>query len=182
MDRAAAGYSYQYRSDRLHCAARTDAVTGPGYQGTLGFGFPTALGAAVGAPGRRVLAVTGDGGFGWNMQELSTARKYDLPVTLVVFNDGHFGNVRAIQKGQFGYEVGVDLRNPDFVKLAAAFDIPGVRVDGPARLGTEIRDSLSERGPVLVEVQVGEMPSPWHLLRLQPMAGVKVPQAPANPL
>lgn len=155
---------------------------GPSYQGTLGFGVPTALGAAVAAPGRRVLAVTGDGGFGWNLQELATARKYHLPVTIVVFNDQHFGNVRAIQKGQFGYETAVDLYNPDFPTLAKAFDMPGVRADTPAALESAIRASLGENGPVLIEVRVGEMPSPWHLLRLKPMAGVKAQPAPPNPL
>ncbi len=155
---------------------------GPSYQGTLGFGVPTALGAAVAAPGKRVLAVTGDGGFGWNLQELATARKYNLPVTIVVFNDQHFGNVRAIQKGQFGYETAVDLCNPDFPTLAKAFGMPGVRADTPAALEGAIRSSLGENGPVLIEVRVGEMPSPWHLLRLKPMAGVKTQPAPPNPL
>jgi acetolactate synthase-1/2/3 large subunit len=155
---------------------------GPGYQGTLGYGFPCGLGAAVGAPGRRVLAVTGDGGFGWNLQELATARKYDLPVTLVVFNDGHFGNVRAIQKRDFGFEAGVDLRNPDFVLLAQAFGVPGVRAESPAALESAIRSSLAERGPVLIDAPVGVMPSPWHLLRLTPMMGYKGPPAPPNPL
>lgn len=74
----------------------------PGYQGTLGYGFPTALGVAVGNPGRAVVSINGDGGFGWGMQELSTARKYDLNVAIVVFNDGHFGNVRKMQQDQFG--------------------------------------------------------------------------------
>ncbi len=62
-----------------------------------------------------------DGGFGWNLQELATARKYRLPVTLVVFNDGHFRNVRAIQKRQFGAEVAVELENPDFSLLGRAW-------------------------------------------------------------
>jgi acetolactate synthase-1/2/3 large subunit len=158
---------------------------GPSYQGTLGFGLPAALGAAVAQPQRRVLCLTGDGGFGWNMQELATARKYDLRVTLVVFNDGHFGNVRAIQKRVFGAqaEVAVDLRNPDFGLLARAFDIPYVRADDAGTLGAAVSASLAEPGPVLIEVRVGEMPSPWHLLRLQPMAGMPGgPEAPPNPL
>src|SRR5690606_18390141 len=90
---------------------------GPGYQGTLGYGFATALGAAVGAGGARVVSLTGDGGFGWNLQELATARKYNLPVTVIVFNDGYYGNVRAIQKRVFGANVAVDLENPDFMTL-----------------------------------------------------------------
>lgn len=155
---------------------------GPGYQGTLGYGFPVALGAAVAAKGRRVLSITGDGGFGWNMQELATAQRYKLPVTLVVFNDGHYGNVRAIQKREFGAEVAVELANPDFQLLARAFGVPCVKVDSPATLGAAIRESLKEAGPVMIEVTVGELPSPWHLLRLQPMKGATGPAAPANPL
>ncbi|WP_158904881.1 thiamine pyrophosphate-dependent enzyme [Burkholderia sp. L27(2015)] len=157
---------------------------GPTYQGTLGYGFPTALGAAAGGDGRRVVSITGDGGFGWNLQELATARKYNLPVTLVIFNDGHFGNVRMIQKRVFGpeNEVAVALENPDFLALAAAFRIPAVRVGTPAALQAAITESLSEDGPVLIEVPVGEMPGPWHLLRLQPMPGVPVPDAGPHPL
>lgn len=155
---------------------------GPGYQGTLGYGFPVALGAAVAAGGRRVLSVTGDGGFGWNLQELATAQRYQLPVTLVVFNDGHYGNVRAIQKREFGAEVAVELTNPDFQLLGKAFGVDSVAVDEPAALGAAIKESLRARGPVMIEVKVGEMPSPWHLLRLQAMKGVTGPAAPANPL
>lgn len=155
---------------------------GPGYQGTLGYGFPVALGAAVGAGGRRVLSITGDGGFGWNLQELATAKRYNLPITLVVFNDGHFGNVRAIQKRVFGAEVAVDLCNPDFQLLAEAFGVPSVRVESPEALGAAIRESVKAGGPVLIEVKVGVMPSPWHLLRLQPMAGTSGQAAAANPL
>ncbi|WP_326541166.1 thiamine pyrophosphate-dependent enzyme [Pseudorhodoferax sp.] len=155
---------------------------GPGYQGTLGYGFPVALGAAVAARGRRVLSITGDGGFGWNLQELATAQRYRLPVTLVVFNDGHYGNVRAIQKREFGAEVAVELANPDFALLGRAFGVDTVQVEDPAALGGAIRDSLSAQGPVMIEVKVGVMPSPWHLLRLQPMKGMAGPAAPANPL
>lgn len=155
---------------------------GPGYQGTLGYGFPVALGAAVAGRGRRVLSITGDGGFGWNLQELATAKRYQLPVTLVVFNDGHYGNVRAIQKREFGAEVAVELANPDFGLLGRAFGVDTVQVDSPEALGAAVRESVQAKGPVMIEVKVGVMPSPWHLLRLQPMKGMSGPAAPANPL
>jgi len=154
---------------------------GPGYQGTLGYALPTALGAAVGAPGKRVVAVSGDGGFGWSLQELATARRYRLPVTLVLFNDGHFGNVRAIQKRLFGAEECVVLENPDFQLLARAFGVPSVVAASPQALEAELRASLGEAGPVLIEVPVGEMPSPWHLLRLRPMSGLQGPPTPPLP-
>ncbi|MBO1114038.1 thiamine pyrophosphate-dependent enzyme [Bordetella petrii] len=155
---------------------------GPGYQGTLGYGFPVALGAAVGGRGRRVVSITGDGGFGWNLQELATAQRYGLPVTLVVFNDGHYGNVRAIQKREFGAEVAVDLANPDFGTLARAFGVPFEQVGTPQALGAAVKASLAAQGPVMIEVRIGVVPSPWHLLRLQPMKGMTGPAAPVNPL
>ena len=132
--------------------------------------------------GRRVLSITGDGGFGWNLQELATAKRYQLPVTLVVFNDGHYGNVRAIQKREFGAEVAVELANPDFGLLGRAFGVDTVQVDSPEALGAAVRESVQAKGPVMIEVKVGVMPSPWHLLRLQPMKGMSGPAAPANPL
>jgi len=153
---------------------------GPGYQGTLGYGFPTALGAAVAGGGRRVLSITGDGGFGWNLQELATAARYQLPVTLVVFNDGYYGNVRAIQKRVFGHEVAVALRNPDFQQLAQSFGVAATQVSDPKALEGAIQSANSHAGPVLIEVQVGTMPSPWPLMGLKPMPGVDIGHPPAN--
>lgn len=155
---------------------------GPGYQGTLGYGFPVALGAAVGGAGRRVVSITGDGGFGWNLQELATAQRYRLPLTLVVFNDGHYGNVRAIQKREFGAEVAVELANPDFGLLAQAFGVDYAHVDSPNGLRGALKEANASNGPVLIEVKIGVVPSPWHLLRLQPMKGMAGPAGPANPL
>lgn len=140
----------------------------PGYQGTLGYGFPTALGASVANPDKMVVSINGDGGFGWNIQELATARKYDLNVTIIVFNDGHFGNVRKMQQDQFGHEFGVELLNPKYDRLADAFDIPFARLTSPDELATLLHRRRSETGPLLVEVPVKPMPSPWHLLRLVP--------------
>lgn len=145
---------------------------GAGYQGTLGYSFPTALGAAVAGEGRRVFALTGDGGFGWSYQELATAVRYCLPVTIILFNDGHFGNVRAIQRRTFGREFAVELENPDFKLLANAFSIPYVKANGPASLEGILKETISNKGPVLVEVPVGEMRSPFPLLRLLPLAGM----------
>jgi acetolactate synthase-1/2/3 large subunit len=154
----------------------------PGYQGTLGYGFPTALGAAIGNPGRAVVSINGDGGFGWGMQELATARKYDLNVAIVVFNDGHFGNVRKMQNDQFGKEYGVDLFNPSFDKLADAFSIPYIRADDPPALEQALRRHIGSGGPLLIEARVGPMPSPWHLLRLVPPPFAQAVRAGPNPL
>lgn len=158
-----------------------DTFINPGYQGTLGYGFPTALGAAAGNPTRAVVCITGDGGFGWGMAELATAARYGLNVVTVVFNDGHFGNVRTLQRQQFGESFGDELVNPRYDLLAAAFGVGYARVDGPESLEPALTRALREGGPMLLEAPVGTMPSPWHLMRLtMPPAGTTT--APANPL
>ncbi len=138
---------------------------GPGYQGTLGFGFATALGAQTADPGRAVVSVNGDGGFSWTLQELSTARRYGLGVVAVVFRDGYYGNVRRIQRDSYGGRVfSSDLTNPDYPALAAAFGIASATVHTPAALADAVTAALAAREPVLIEVPVGEFPSPWHLI------------------
>jgi acetolactate synthase-1/2/3 large subunit len=152
---------------------------GPGYQGTLGYGFPTALGIAIGNPDRAVVSITGDGGFGWALQELATAARYGLNVATVVFNDGHFGNVRTLQKQQFGESFGDALCNPRYDTLAAAFGVRFARVNGPEELAATLGGVLAERGPTLIEAPVGPMPSPWHLMRLTaPPPGTNTPPNP----
>jgi acetolactate synthase I/II/III large subunit len=153
----------------------------PGYQGTLGYGFPTALGVAAGNPGRPVVSINGDGGFGWAMQELATMRKYNLNVAVVVFADGHFGNVRRFQEEQFGATYEVDLRNPAFDRLAAAFDVAFGRAESPEALARMLGRAVRDRAPILIEAPVGPMPNPWGLMRLQARPGV-ANSGPPNPL
>ncbi|MGW0820298.1 thiamine pyrophosphate-dependent enzyme [Streptomyces sp. NPDC002845] len=137
----------------------------PGYQGTLGYGYPTALGVKVGNPDRAVVSVNGDGGFCFNVQELATARKYGIGVVAVVFNDNAYGNVRRIQADEFeGRYIGSDLASPDFVRLAESFGVPAVRAGTPGGLAGALKEALGETGPSLIEVPVGEMPSVWPLL------------------
>jgi acetolactate synthase I/II/III large subunit len=144
---------------------RPRTYIGPGYQGTLGYGFPTALGVKVAVPERAVVSITGDGGFGYSLQELSTARKYGIGLVTVVFDDGAFGNVRRDQREKFaGRFIGSDLHNPDFVQLARAFGVDGCRVQTPDELVGALREALSGDEPFLIEVPVGEMPNPWGLL------------------
>lgn len=150
----------------------------PGYQGTLGYGFPTSLGAAVGNPEQRVISLNGDGGFGWGMQELSTAARYRLNVTAVVFADGRFGNVQRIQRRTFGQEFVTEVINPDFRLLAEAFGVPFQRVDSAEGLSEALKKTPRE-GPTLIEVRVGEMASPWPVIH--PFAPSPVPPPP-NPL
>jgi acetolactate synthase-1/2/3 large subunit len=136
----------------------------PGYQGTLGFGFGTALGVAVGNPDKKVVSINGDGGFGYQLQELSTAARHHIPLVTVVFSDDAYGNVRRIQTQQFhGHTIGSDLLNPDFVKLAEAFGVEGRRATNPEELRRALRDGFANAHPVLIEVPIGEVPSMWGL-------------------
>jgi acetolactate synthase-1/2/3 large subunit len=142
----------------------------PGYQGTLGYGFPTALGARVANPRTPVLSISGDGGFGWALPELSTARKFGIGLVTVVFNDQAYGNVRRAQVEQFdGRIFGSELLNPDFVGLAESFGVRGARATTPGELEALLRETLgADAEPVLIDVPVGVMPQPFRRLRESP--------------
>jgi len=131
----------------------------PGYQGTLGFGFPTALGVKVAHPDKQVVSINGDGGLMYNVQELATAALHKINVVAIVFNDSAFGNVKRIQATQFGARhIASDLLNPDFVKLAESFGIAGMRAKNPAELRACLREALALNAPALIEAPVGAMP------------------------
>ena len=133
-----------------------------GYQGTLGAGFPTALGAQVACPDRAVLSINGDGGFMFNAQELSTAVQQGLGVVAVVFEDGAYGNVKRMQEDLYGGRViASELRNPDFVKLAESFGADGVRVETPDALRDAVAAAWGRRIPTVVSVSVGRFPDPF---------------------
>ena len=138
----------------------------PAYQGTLGWGVATALGAKAARPDVPVLCIAGDGGFMFNVQELASAVRHRLAVTFVVFNDNAYGNVRRSQVQDYGNRViASDLTNPDFMKLADSFGIMGLRATSPDALRQALRKALASNEPALIEVPVGEMPNPFSLLR-----------------
>ena len=130
------------------------------YSGNLGFEYPTALGAKVACPDRAVIAICGDGGFMYNAQEMSTAVKYGINVVAVVFNDEAFGNVSRDLDEAWGGTFAAELQNPDFMKLADAYGVVGLRAEKPTDVGDLVRKALSLERPALVEVPVGRMPRP----------------------
>ncbi len=143
-----------------------------GYQDNLGWGFGVALGAQAALPDRRVVLVAGDGGFMYQAQEFATAMRHSLPVVAVVFDDGAFGNVRRIQKEQYGNRlIASDLANPDFVKFADSFGAGAYRATTPEALEDALRDAFAAGKPALVHVPVGEMPSPWDMILLPRVRG-----------
>jgi len=138
-----------------------------GYQGTLGWGLPAALGAKLARPAAPVLSVAGDGGFLFTAQELASAVRHRVAVVSVVFNDGHYGNVRMFQEQNFGGRViAADLANPDFAKLAESFGVAGMRADTPKALREALERAFALNAPAVIEVRTGEMPSPWPYIQL----------------
>jgi acetolactate synthase-1/2/3 large subunit len=133
-----------------------------GYQGTLGWGFATALGVKLANPDKAVISVTGDGGFLFTASELATAVLHKIPLVTLVFTDNAFGNVLRFQKERYDSRIiACHLHNPDFVQFAEAFGAQGLRAQTLDELRAAIRRGLAASGPTVVEVPVGEMPAPW---------------------
>ncbi|QIG98610.1 thiamine pyrophosphate-dependent enzyme [Bradyrhizobium sp. 6(2017)] len=138
-----------------------------GYQGTLGSGFPTALGAKVANPNKPVVAITGDGGFMFGVQELATAVQFRIGVVTLVFNNNAYGNVRRDQRERFdGRVVASDLVNPDFVKLAESFGVGAARVTSPDHFRPVLETALADGGPYVISVEVptDSEVSPWAFI------------------
>ncbi|WP_024517328.1 thiamine pyrophosphate-dependent enzyme [Bradyrhizobium sp. Tv2a-2] len=138
-----------------------------GYQGTLGSGFPTALGAKIANPDKPVVAITGDGGFMFAVQELATAVQFNIGVVTLVFNNNAYGNVRRDQRQRFdGRVVASDLVNPDFVKLAESFGVQGARVTSPDHFRPALEKALAHGGPSLIAIEVprDSEVTPWTFI------------------
>jgi len=138
-----------------------------GYQGTLGSGFPTALGAKVANPDKPVIAITGDGGFMFGVQELSTAVQFNIGVVTLLFNNNAYGNVRRDQVQRFkGRVVAADLVNPDFVRLAESFGVAASRVTSPDHFRPALEKALANGGPYLIAIETprDSEVTPWTFI------------------
>jgi acetolactate synthase I/II/III large subunit len=142
-----------------------------GYQGTLGFGFPTALGVKVANPDKAVVSVTGDGGFLFAGSELSTAAAEGIGLVTIIFDNHAYGNVRRDQKNLFdGHIIASELQNPDFIKYAEAFGVDGYKVASPAELEPVLIKALAAGRPSLIHIDVGvdREVSPWEFVHFPP--------------
>jgi len=123
----------------------------------IGPGLPLAIGAQAGNPGRQVICFAGDGGFMLTATEMATAAQYNLPIRILLFNNGGYGILKRMQKQQFdSRHIGVELRQPDFVKFAESLGVQGMRVERPEDLAGTLRQALAVDGPVLVDVELPE--------------------------
>ena len=138
-----------------------------GFQGTLGFGFPTALGVKAAHPDKPVVSIIGDGGFMFGVQELSTAAQYGLGVVTVLFNNSTFGNVRRdLRKFYKGRTIATEFQNPDFPALAESCGVAGHRVTSPDELKPVLAQALEKDEPALIEVIIDKTTerSPWRYI------------------
>jgi acetolactate synthase-1/2/3 large subunit len=143
-----------------------------GYQDNLGFGFNTALGVKVAHPDRAVISISGDGGFMFGVQELATAKQFDIGVVAIVFNNAAYGNVRRDQQTTYGNRlIGSELENPDFVAMARSFGVAAHKVTSPEELAEVLPDAIAANAPVVIEVEVprGGDASPWPFVHPAPL-------------
>ncbi len=133
------------------------------YFATLGFAYPTALGAKVAAPARAVISLSGDGGFMYALPELATAVQYGIDVVAIVFVDGAFGASKNDQRTRYeGRVIGTELRNPSFAQVAEVFGAKGIRAE-PSDLGKAVQTALEARRPTVIEVPIPTLPPPFQL-------------------
>jgi acetolactate synthase-1/2/3 large subunit len=146
-DMAVAGY---WAAGYLTLAPHRQLLYPMGW-GTLGSGLPAAIGAAIAGAGRRVLCIAGDAGLLYAVGELATVAEHDLPITLIVVDDGGYGMLRFAGQARFGRDFGMDLRSPDFAALAASFGIEARVASLDAEVvAREMRDAVSAPGPSLL--------------------------------
>jgi acetolactate synthase-1/2/3 large subunit len=122
--------------------------------GTLGFALPASIGAATGAMDRRTVCVVGDAGLLYAVGELATIAENQLPITVIVNDDGGYGMLRFASRARTGRAVGMDLRSPDFTALAASFGITAEAIElDDAGLAVALRKSMEGPGPSLLVIR-----------------------------
>ena len=123
--------------------------------GTMGFAVPAAMGVALARPGEPVWAISGDGGFQMNMQEIATMVQEEIPVKMAVFNNGYLGMVRQWQQFFHGRRYSATpIWSPNYVKLAEAYGIAGYRVESADQLESAVAAAVAEPGPALIEFMI----------------------------
>jgi acetolactate synthase I/II/III large subunit len=163
-----------YAARLLYEARHPRSYITSGYQGTLGWGFATGLGAKHALGATPVVSINGDGGFMFTVQELATAVRHRIPLVTVVFDDAAYGNVRRMQQEVHGNRViGTDLANPDFVKLGESFGVSSYRAASPDALRGALEKAFGKNEPALIAVPIGDTPAPWPFIELPRVRGEK---------
>jgi acetolactate synthase-1/2/3 large subunit len=122
------------------------------------------MGAKIGRPEVPVVCLVGDGGFMYACQELATAVQFNIPVIMLVINDGSYKNVEMILNKSYGGRAhGTTLRNPDFVKLADSFGVAARRVTTVEAMQAALRELIARNEPAVIDYRIGEIPSAFWL-------------------
>jgi len=127
----------------------------------MGIALPGGIAAKLADPDRRVMTLSGDGGFLMSVHELETAKRERTATVNLVFRDGGLGSIRWKQMAKFGRMTGTGFDNPDFVRLAEAFGIRGFRVEHPSELSSVLSEALQEASPTVVDVPVDYSDNPF---------------------
>ncbi|WP_158626072.1 thiamine pyrophosphate-dependent enzyme [Arsenicitalea aurantiaca] len=154
-----------YMAADRHPVARPRQMLTPGYQGTLGWAYATALGAKSANPDKVVVALCGDGGFLFTANEMATAVAHGIAAIGIVFVDGAYGNVQRMQREDHGGKViASDLVNPEFERFAESFGAKARRAETADGLAEALRWAMDQTGPTLIVAPVPRFPSPWALI------------------
>jgi acetolactate synthase-1/2/3 large subunit len=164
------GQHQMWAAQRIRPSTPRDFCTSAGL-GSMGFGFPSAIGACFANPGRHVFAICGDGGFQMTMPELATVKRYQVPVKIVLIDNRNLGMVRQWQELFYDerYSATNLSDNPDFCTIASAYDIASFRIDGPADVETILPSFLDFAGPALLHVSCYPDELVWPMI---PSGGV----------
>ena len=164
--------------------SRPDTWLSSGGAGTMGYGFPSAIGAQLAEPEALVIAVVGDGGFQMTLYELSTIMLYKLPVKIVILDNKYLGMVRQWQELFFDNRLsGVDLdHSPDFVKLAQSYGVKGVRIKNTRSCRRKLRESFEYPGPVLIHAEVIKEDNVFPMIPAGQAADAMILERPDTPM
>lgn len=156
------GQHQMWAAQRFNLDQPRSFITSGGL-GTMGFGFPAALGVQAAFPDRLVVDIAGDGSFQMTLQELAVASQYKLPVKICVINNSRLGMIRQWQDKMFGRESEAAMWSPDYVKLAEAYGCHGVRIEDPKALDAQLAEAMAMDVPVIIDIAVAEKSDvyPW---------------------
>ena len=157
---------HQMWTAQLYKFSKPRQLVTSGGLGTMGFGFPAAIGAQIAAPEKLVFNIAGDGSIQMNIQELMTCVDYKIPVKIAVINNGYLGMVRQWQEKLFDKHYSqTPITSPDYVKLAEAYGILGIRVTKEEEIDAALDKAIAYDGPVIIDfvVEPFEMVYPWVL-------------------
>ena len=122
--------------------------------GTMGFGLPASIGAYIANPNSLVLNITGDGSFQMNLQELATCREHNIPLKIIIMNNSYLGMVRELQEKIYNRRYQVEMINPDFTKIAEAYDLFAIRVLKKEELIPALEKAISHQGTAIVDIVI----------------------------